>query len=106
MTDFIQVVTTVDSKDKADEIAASLMEGRLAGCVQVSGPVTSTYRWQGKVETDEEWCCVAKTATRIYEDVEKAIRELHPYDEPEILAVPVAAGSQGYLTWLTAELGL
>jgi periplasmic divalent cation tolerance protein len=104
MTGFIQIITTIDSREAAQAIAAALVEGCLAGCVQVIGPISSTYRWQGKIETDEEWLCLIKTHAERYAQVEEAIRELHSYDEPEILAMPVVDGSPGYLGWLSEQV--
>ncbi|MDX1664500.1 MAG: divalent-cation tolerance protein CutA, partial [Candidatus Promineifilaceae bacterium] len=88
----------------AGEIARALVERRLAGCVQVVGPITSTYRWQGAVETAQEWLCLIKSNGTLYEELETAIGELHPYDTPEILALPVSAGSVDYLLWLREAL--
>ena len=105
MPDYIQVVTTTASRDEAERIARSLVEERLAACVQIVGPITSTYRWQGKIETSEEWQCWAKSRGELYAQIEQAIRRLHPYEVPEILAVPVVAGSEGYLKWLREETG-
>ena len=105
MTDFIQVVTTTEHREDAERIARTLVEERLAACVQVSGPITSTYRWQGKIETAEEWQCCAKTRRDLYEKVEQAIRRLHPYEVPEIVAMPILAGSADYLKWLAEETG-
>ncbi len=76
---------------------------RLAACVQVLGPITSTYRWQGKIETGSEWLCVVKSREERYDELERAIRSLHPYEVPEILATPVTAGNPAYLAWLEAE---
>jgi periplasmic divalent cation tolerance protein len=104
MADYIQVLTTADTKANAQAIADALVEQRLAGCVQIVGPITSTYRWQGKVETAEEWLCIVKSRGDLYEAVERAIREVHPYEEPEILAVPVTEGSGSYLRWLDDNL--
>jgi periplasmic divalent cation tolerance protein len=104
MTDTIQVITTTDTKADAQAIARALVEKRLAGCVQIIGPITSTYRWQGEIETAEEWLCLIKSRQDLYEALEEAIREVHPYDVPEILAVPVVAGSKSYLDWLDGEL--
>jgi periplasmic divalent cation tolerance protein len=100
MTEHLQVLTTIDSEEAAERIAAVLVERRLAACVQVLGPIASTYRWQGEVERAREWMCVAKTTAERYPEVEAAIRELHSYDEPEIVATPIVAGSPGYLAWL------
>ncbi len=104
MTDHLQVLTTIDSEEAAERIAAALVERRLAACVQVVGPISSTYRWQGEVERAREWTCVAKTAAERYPEVEAAIRELHPYEEPEIVATPIVAGSAGYLSWISESL--
>jgi periplasmic divalent cation tolerance protein len=104
MHEYLQVVTTTETKDDAARIAAALVERRLAGCVQMVGPITSTFRWEGKVQTAEEWLCIAKTRRDLYAQVEAVIRELHPYQVPEILATAVAAGSRAYLDWLDGEL--
>lgn len=104
MTQYVQVVTATGSKEDATAIAQALVELRLAACVQVSGPITSYYRWDGKITTGEEWLCAAKTKADLFGDVENAIRHLHKYDVPEILALPVHAGSQSYLTWVDHEL--
>ncbi len=76
------------------------MAKRLAGCVQIVGPITSTYRWNDGIETADEWLCLIKTSQERYGELERAIRAVHPYDVPEILAVPVVAGSPSYLEWL------
>ena len=104
MTDYVQVLTTVSSPEEAERICDALIEDRLAACVQVAGPVSSIYRWQGAVEREQEWQCLAKTEARLYEEVEAAIRRVHSYEEPEILAIPVLAGSRGYLDWISANL--
>ncbi len=104
MTNYIQVVTTTENEADAMRIAQTLVEQRLAACVQVSGPVTSTYRWQGKTETASEWRCVAKSQATLYDRIEEAIRREHPYDVPEILATPIAAGSESYLRWMDEQL--
>jgi periplasmic divalent cation tolerance protein len=103
MSNFIQVSTTVDTNEEAKKIANTLVEKRLAACVQISGPITSTYWWQGQVQTTQEWICTAKTRQVLYDLVEQAIRNVHSYDEPEILAIPILAGSQGYLDWIASE---
>jgi periplasmic divalent cation tolerance protein len=101
MADYLQVHTTTGSEAEAERISAALIERRLAACVQVLGPIASRYRWQGEVETAEEWLCLAKTEASRYPELEAAIRELHSYDEPEIVATPIAAGSAGYLAWIS-----
>ncbi len=103
MTGFIEVRTTIDSREGAQEIAEALVSKHLAACVQVSGPMTSTYWWQGKIEQAQEWLCTVKTRKDLYPELEQAIREVHTYEEPEILASEFVAGSQGYLAWLERE---
>jgi periplasmic divalent cation tolerance protein len=104
MDTFIQVMTTTETKGEADRIAARLVEGKQAGCVQVIGPIVSTYQWEGAVERGEEWLCLIKTSRKLFPEVEKTITELHPYDVPEIIALPIVTGSAPYLAWLDGEL--
>jgi periplasmic divalent cation tolerance protein len=78
MSDFIQITTAIDSEEGAQKIAQILVEQRLAACVHVAGPVTSTYWWQGKMEVEKEWTCTAKTRKELYDAVEKTIREVLP----------------------------
>jgi periplasmic divalent cation tolerance protein len=104
MSETIQVVTTAGSRDEAQRLAEMLVDRRLAACVQILGPITSTYWWQNQRETAEEWQCVAKTDRRLYAEVEAAIKSQHSYTTPEILALPILAGHAPYLAWLAAEL--
>lgn len=101
MTEYVQVLTTVGSEEEAARICSTLVDGHLAACVQVVGPIVSRYRWKGEIEEEREWQCLAKTEAARYADVEEAIRQAHSYDEPEILAIPVLAGSKGYLDWIS-----
>ena len=103
MTDVLEVRTTIDSAEAAQKIAEVLVSKRLAACVQVSGPITSIYWWQGKIEQAQEWLCTAKTRRELYPALEQAICEVHTYDEPEILASAIVEGSKGYLTWVEQE---
>jgi periplasmic divalent cation tolerance protein len=103
--EYLQVLTTAGSEQEAKVIAAALIERRLAACVQVSGPITSIYRWQGEIENAQEWHCLAKTAAPRWDAVEATIHELHPYEEPEIIATPIVAASPGYLRWIDNSLG-
>ncbi|MGC1851703.1 MAG: divalent-cation tolerance protein CutA [Solirubrobacterales bacterium] len=104
MAEYLQVLTTTGSEAEAERISTALIDRRLAACVQVVGPISSRYRWQGEVETAREWMCVAKTEATRYPELEAAIRELHSYDEPEIVATPIVAGSKGYLGWISESL--
>ena len=104
MSEYLQVSTTTGARHDAERIATELVSRRLAACVQINGPVHSTYRWQGKVETAEEWLCVAKTHRRQLAAIQQLIGELHPYEVPEIIATPIVDGSAAYLTWLDEQL--
>jgi periplasmic divalent cation tolerance protein len=104
MTEAIQVVTTAGSQEEAQKLAAALVAARLAACVQVIGPIASTYRWQGKLETSQEWLCSIKTLRANYGAIETAIRAAHSYQVPEILAFEVVEGSRDYLDWLSQEV--
>lgn len=103
MAEFIEVHTTIDTKEAAQKIAESLVSKHLAACVQVSGPITSTYWWQGELEHAQEWVCTAKTRSELYSKLERAIKEIHTYDVPEILAVNVVAGIKDYTDWIERE---
>lgn len=103
MSEYIQIVTTTPNREMAVAIARELVAKRLAACAQVAGPVTSTYRWQGAIETADEWVCVGKCRQEHYDSVEKLVRQLHSYDVPEVVAVPIVAGSKSYLEWLHGE---
>lgn len=105
MVEYIQVLTTVGSKEEAARIGGALLEQRLAACVQTIGPITSRYHWQGKLAEASEWQCLVKTEAGLYPQVEAAIRAAHSYEQPEILAIPVLAGSSGYLGWISANVG-
>ena len=102
-TNLIQVSTATDSAAAAQAIADHLVESRLAACVQVVGPVVSTYRWEGKVERAEEYLCLVKSRSELLSELEAAIRSLHSYDNPEIIAVPIVAGGAEYLRWVESE---
>jgi periplasmic divalent cation tolerance protein len=104
MKSYIQVTTTTESKEQAKKIADFIVEQKLAACVQLLGPIESTYRWKGKIETAEEWLCLIKTQADFYNQVEAAIKKMHPYETPEIIAVPIIKGSNEYLQWIDDEL--
>lgn len=102
--EYIQVFTATEKKEDAEKIAKALVEKRLAGCVQIVGPVISTYWWKGDIERAKEWLCFIKSRKNLYEELEKAIKEIHPYEVPEIIALPIVAGSKDYLEWLGSKL--
>ncbi len=100
----IQVATTCATRDDALRIAHTLVDERLAACAQTSGPITSVYRWEGRIDTGDEWLCTIKTLRTLYARVEARIRELHTYEEPEILALLVAEVSDGYRLWVKGQV--
>lgn len=103
MAEFIQVTVATNSQENAYQIAELLTRNRLAASVWVSGPTRSYYWWQNEVQQAEEWICTAKTRNALYDAVEQAIKRVHPYEVPGILATPIESGSQNYLSWITHE---
>jgi periplasmic divalent cation tolerance protein len=100
----VQAITTTESRATARRIARALVDGRLAACVQIVGPIESTYRWQGRIETSREWLCLIKTTRARLGEVFATVETLHPYDTPEIVALSIDAGSRRYLDWLAASV--
>jgi periplasmic divalent cation tolerance protein len=100
---FVQVQTTTDSRAEAVELARAAVEARLCACAQVSGPVASTYWWEGSVERAEEWVLTLKLPASGYQPLADFITRRHSYDEPEIVALPIVAGSESYLSWIEEE---
>ena len=101
---FISLTTTTSTREQALHLAKLLVEEGLAACVQVSGPVTSTYRWQGVVEVEEEWSCTAKTRAKWFLKVKDFIAANHSYDVPEIVGVKLHGISAEYARWLDEQL--
>jgi periplasmic divalent cation tolerance protein len=101
--DTLLVFTNLPDRASADAIARALIERRLAACVTVLAECTSTYRWEGAIESAAEVPLLAKTTAAAYPTLEQAIMELHPYDLPEIIAVPVQCGLPQYLQWIATE---
>lgn len=103
MEEVLLAITTLPDTASAQALAARLVELRVAACVNVLAPCRSVYRWQGKVENTEEVPLLIKTTAARYADLEAAIRAAHPYDLPEIVALPVTRGLPDYLAWVAAE---
>jgi periplasmic divalent cation tolerance protein len=103
MTDALLVFTTLPSADKAAELAKLLVEERLAACANLLPAIRSIYRWQGKLQDENEVLLLLKTRAEHLERLKLRILELHPYEVPEVLAVPVESGYQPYLEWLAGE---
>jgi len=100
MTDKRIVLSTAGSADEARKIAGHLVENQLAACVNVVPNIQSIYRWQGKVESSQEWLLLIKTTAEKVDDVRDVIRELHSYDLPECIAIAIEDGSADYLQWI------
>ncbi len=105
MSDYVQIITTTDSRAAAEKIAETLVKEKIAACVQVSGPISSTYEWKGKIEQAEEWVCAIKTRKDFYSRVEVRIKALHTYETPEIIALPILEGNPAYLAWIDEVTG-
>jgi periplasmic divalent cation tolerance protein len=103
MPDIIQIVTTIDDRGAAERLGRHLVDERLVACCQVVGPIRSIYRWKGNVEEADEWYCVMKTRPSLYPQVEEAIKRLHPYEVPEIVATSVSTALPDYARWVEAQ---
>jgi len=97
------VITNLPDQDSARRVADALIAGHLAACVNLLAPCTSVYRWQGKIETTQEVPLLIKTLASLYGKVEATIRQHHPYELPEIIALPINAGLPEYLDWVADE---
>jgi periplasmic divalent cation tolerance protein len=104
MTEALVVLVTVPSRDLGEDIAAKLVTERLAACVNVVGPVRSVYRWKNDICRDDEHLLVIKTGRERYPALEDRVCALHPYAVPEVIALPVEAGSRAYLSWVFDEI--
>jgi periplasmic divalent cation tolerance protein len=99
------VLTTIGSEEDAARLGHNLVEQRLVACVNVVGPVRSVFLWKGKVEDESELLLLMKTRADRYAELETAIQELHPYEVPEVIAIPIERGSQAYLSWVDESVG-
>lgn len=102
--DVVIVTTTWPTEADAARAAETVVAERLAACAQVTGPIRSVFRWEGKVDRATEWYCHLKTTAERYPALEARLRALHPYEVPEIVAVPVVAGRAGYLAWVREQV--
>jgi periplasmic divalent cation tolerance protein len=96
----IVVFCTCGSEGEAESIASELVGRKLAACVNITAPVRSVYRWQGKIESAAEWMLVIKTTQEVFPALTAAIHDLHSYEVPEIISLPITAGSPAYLKWI------
>ncbi len=99
------VISTIDNRDRAEALARVLLESRLVACVNIIGPMTSLYHWQGAIERDEEYLLFMKTESDEEKQLIARIEALHPYDVPEVIVLPIVDGAASYLSWLHASVG-
>ena len=104
MPSSLQLQTAVPNPETAQRIAETLVQERLAACVQTVGPIQSTYRWEGKVETATEYLLLVKTTAAHRDAVIERARELHPYEVPEIIATEISGGLPAYLNWIAESV--
>ncbi len=104
MDKFVEIVTTGDSEEELRKIGYELVESGIAACVQISGPLKSIYTWEGKVEETNEWECRIKSSAALADKVGMKIQELHSYEVPQIIVLPVLGGSEEYMKWVEESL--
>ncbi|MGB5441038.1 MAG: divalent-cation tolerance protein CutA [Gammaproteobacteria bacterium] len=98
------VLCTVPDRASAERIAEALVDEQLAACINIIPGITSVYRWKGALEKDEELLLFIKTSEAVYDSLEQRIRALHPYELPEIIAVPIQTGQEDYIRWIENSL--
>lgn len=94
------VICTCPDEDSARRLSESLVQGKLAACVNIVNPINSIFTWQGRIDTEQESLLLIKTTETAYSALEQAIKQQHPYELPEIIAIPVQTGSAEYLNWI------
>jgi periplasmic divalent cation tolerance protein len=103
MNSIVQIITTIDNKERAEYIGKQLVRDRLASSVQIAGPIKSIYWWKGNIEESEEWQCIIKSKKSHYRKIEEAIKSLHHYELPEIIAIDIDTALTGYAKWVDEE---
>ncbi len=99
-TDAIVVLVNASTEEQARLIANALVRERLAACANIVSPISSVYRWKGEVQTETEHLMIIKTRANLFEKVAARVKELHSYEVPEVIALPIVAGSRAYLDWV------
>ncbi|GHE84994.1 MULTISPECIES: divalent-cation tolerance protein CutA [Actinomycetes] len=102
MSEYSEVVTTTGSAEAAEELARGIIKERLGACVHIV-PIRSVYRWDGEVQTDDEWRCIIKTTTARVEELVAHIKANHSYDVPQVTVTPIITGNPDYLAWVSEE---
>jgi len=103
MSAHIVILITTGSVDEGQNIARTLVDERLAACVNIISPIQSVYRWEGQVQDDQEVLLIVKTATEMLEPLAVRVKQLHSYEVPEIIALPIIAGATDYLDWIDKQ---
>ena len=98
-------LSTVASAEDADRLAALLLENSLAACVQIDGPIRSHYRWQGQLHCDQEYRLMIKSSIRVWQTLKEKLIEAHPYEEPQIVMIPISDAADGYRNWVLEQTG-
>ncbi len=104
MSEPLIVLMTAGSQEEAEHLATTLVAEMLAACVNIIPGLTSVYRWEGQIQHDQEWLLVAKSQRDVLDRLVQRVQDLHSYDLPEIIALPLAGGSEAYLRWIDAEV--
>ena len=102
--DHILIVVTVSSKEEAEKIATALLKKKLIACANIFGPVVSHFWWQGKIDKAEEYVMFMKTKRELFKQVASNVKQLHSYEVPEIIALPIIEGFKPYLEWIDNSL--
>ena len=103
MREFIVVLVTCSSMEEAEKIGNSLVEKKLAACVNVVPEIKSIFYWKGKISREKEILLIAKSRMELFESIQSKVKELHSYEVPQIIALPIEAGSEKYLGWIKME---
>ena len=103
MTDYILVFITASSEKEGEKIANALVKERLAACVNLIGGMKSTFRWKGQISSEQEVLLIAKTKDKLFEKLKRRVIDLHSYEVPEVIALPILAGFEKYLNWIEKE---
>ena len=102
--DYTLIMVTASSKEEAEKIATTLLERKLIACANILGPVSSRFWWQGKIDSAEEYMIFMKTKRKLFDQVADNVKQLHSYEVPEIIALPIVEGAKPYLEWINSSL--